>query len=86
MSEEFDDDIHEQLVKAFIEYSRWNDRFERFGYKGSSIRARDYLRQIRKLSAKRFEQILQQREAIHGIPKYKKGYQDQGTTETDDDN
>jgi hypothetical protein len=66
MSEEFNDDTHDKLVKAFIEYSRWNERFERFGYKGSSIEARQALRAVRELATKRRMEILDKRKEIFG--------------------
>jgi len=49
MADDIKDDTHDQLVKAFIEYSRWNERFERYGYYASSIQAREFLRSIRDL-------------------------------------
>lgn len=56
MSDDIKDDIHDRLVKAFIEYSRWNERFERYGYYGSSVQAREFLREIRDLcKARRME-------------------------------
>ncbi len=69
MSEEFDNDTHEQLVKAFIEYSKWNDRFERFGYKGSSVEAREALRAVRELATKRRMEILEKRKQLFGETK-----------------
>jgi hypothetical protein len=66
MSEEFNDDTHDKLVKAFIEYSRWNERFERFGYKGSSIEARQALRAVRELATKRRMEILDKRKDLFG--------------------
>jgi hypothetical protein len=66
MSEEFNDDTHDKLVKAFIEYSRWNERFERFGYKGSSIEARQALRAVRELATKRRMAILDKRKELFG--------------------
>jgi hypothetical protein len=66
MSEEFNDDTHDKLVKAFIEYSRWNERFERFGYKGSSIEARQALRAVRELATKRRMEILDKRKELFG--------------------
>jgi hypothetical protein len=66
MSEEFNDDTHDKLVKAFMEYSKWNERFERFGYKGSSVQAREALRAIRDLSVRRRVEIIEKRNEIHG--------------------
>jgi hypothetical protein len=57
MTDDIKDDTHDQLVKAFIEYSRWNERFERYGYYGSSVQAREFLRSIRELSKKRRMEI-----------------------------
>jgi hypothetical protein len=69
MNDDFDDDTHDKLVKAFMDYCRWNDRFVRFGYKGSSIGAREALRAIRDLSVKRRVEIINRRNEIHGLPK-----------------
>jgi hypothetical protein len=66
MSEEFDNDTHEQLLKAVIDYCRWNDRFERFGYKGSSVEAREALRAVRELATKRRMEILAKRKTLLG--------------------
>jgi hypothetical protein len=57
MTDDIKDDTHDQLVKAFIEYSRWNERFERYGYHGSSVQAREFLRSIRDLCKKRRMEI-----------------------------
>ena len=57
MTDDIKDDTHDELVKAFIEYSRWNERFERYGYYGSSDQAREFLRDIRDLCKKRRMEI-----------------------------
>lgn len=57
MTDDIKDDTHDELVKAFIEYSRWNERFERYGYYGSSVQAREFLRDIRDLCKKRRMEI-----------------------------
>ena len=61
MTDDIKDDTHDRLVKAFIEYSRWNERFERYGYHGSSVQAREFLRDIRVLSTARRIEIQAQR-------------------------
>jgi hypothetical protein len=61
MTDDIKDDTHDMLVKAFIEYSRWNERFERYGYHASSVQAREFLRSIRDLSTKRRKEIQAQR-------------------------
>ena len=61
MTDDIKDDTHDKLVKAFIEYSRWNERFERYGYFGSSQQAREYLRDIRDLCKARRMEIQAQR-------------------------
>lgn len=81
MSEEFDDDTHDKLVKAFMDYCRWNDRFVRFGYKGSSVEAREALRAIRDLSVRRRVEIINKRKEIHGT---KKKAQNQQAKDSDD--
>ena len=57
MTDDIKDDTHDKLVKAFIEYSRWNERFERYGYFASSQQAREYLRDIRDLCKTRRMEI-----------------------------
>lgn len=67
MSDEIQDDTHDQLVKAFIEYSRWNERFERYGYFGSSQQAREYLRAIRDLCKVRRMEIQAKRRQLKEV-------------------
>lgn len=57
MTDDIKDDTHDMLVKAFIEYSRWNERFERYGYHASSVQAREFLRSIRDLCKTRRMEI-----------------------------
>lgn len=66
MNDDFNDETHEKLIQAFMDYCRWNDRFVRFGYKGSSVQAREALRAIRDLSVKRRIEIIEKRNEIHG--------------------
>jgi hypothetical protein len=77
MTDDFDDDTQEKLIKAFVEYSKWNERFERFGYKGSALQARAWLSEIRRMASLRRKEIQAKKNIIHGIG------QDQ--EETDDD-
>jgi hypothetical protein len=65
MSDDIQDDLHDKLVKAFIEYSRWNERFERYGYFESSKRAREALRDIRSLATERRKEISIRRQELH---------------------
>ena len=71
MSEEFDNDTHEELIKAIIAYCRWNDRFERYGYIGSSVEAREALRTVREMATKRRIEILSKRKELIGKTKTK---------------
>lgn len=71
MSDDIQDDTHDRLVKAFIEYSRWNERFERYGYYRSSVEARQHLRAIRDLATVRRKEINVRRKEIHGDKKSK---------------
>jgi hypothetical protein len=64
-------DTNEQLIREFIEYAKWNNRFELHGYKGSALAARNALSKIRKLAQKRFQEIQAKKIEIHGA-------QDQG--------
>jgi hypothetical protein len=71
MSDDIKDDTHDQLVKAFIEYSRWSERFERFGYLASSRQARIHLSKIKELVGTRRKEIQAKRNQIHGNPRSK---------------
>ncbi len=64
MTDDIKDDTHDQLIKAFIEYSRWNERFERYGYYASSVQAREHLRTIRDLCKARRMEIQASRKRI----------------------
>lgn len=74
-----DSDLNEQLIRAFIEYSKWNTRFDLFGYKQSAVNARQALRKIRRLAQARYQEIHKQKVALHGN-------QNEGDEEADDDN
>jgi hypothetical protein len=60
------DDTHDQLIKAMIAYSNNNTEFQLYGYTTSSVRARDALLILHKLSKVRREEILEQRIKMHG--------------------
>jgi carbonic anhydrase len=79
MNNDFKDDTHDTLIKAFMEYSKWNERFERFGYKESAVKARTALRKIRKISTVRYQEIHAKKVEIHGN-------QNEGNEEAIDDN
>jgi len=77
MSDDIQDDTHDKLVKAFIEYSRWNERFERYNYYGSSVQAREALRAIRSLATERRKEIQTKRNELKAQKKAKsKGKKD----------
>lgn len=60
------DDTHDQIIKAMIAYSNNNTEFQIYGYTTSSVRARDALLELHKLSKIRREEILQERIKMHG--------------------
>lgn len=66
MSDDIQDDVHDQLVKAFIKYSEANSRFELFKYKQAAKDARLALLDIAKLAKERRAEIAQLRLEIHG--------------------
>jgi hypothetical protein len=72
-------DTNEQLIREFMEYSKWSTRFELFGYKESAVKARNALSRIRKLAQTRFQEIQAKKIALHGN-------QNEGTEGEDDDN
>lgn len=74
-----DKDINEQLIRQFMEYSKWSTRFELFGYKESAVKARLALTKIRKLAQARYQEIQAKKVAIHGN-------QNEGSEGEDDDN
>jgi len=70
MTEKFDDDdTHAKLILAFLEYSKYNERFETYGYEKSAVRARNALTEIGKLIKTRREEIFQKKTEIHGHPR-----------------
>jgi hypothetical protein len=70
MTERFDDDnTHAKLILAFLEYSKYNERFETYGFNDSSVRARNALTEIGKLIKIRREEIFQKKLEIHGHPR-----------------
>jgi acyl dehydratase len=69
MSDDIKDDTHDELLKAVINYIRWNERFERFGYKGSAIQARNFLSDMRRIAQKRYQEIQAKKIEIHGNQK-----------------
>jgi hypothetical protein len=60
------DDTHDQIIKAMIEYSNNNTEFLIYGFTTSSIRARDALLRLHKLTKIRREEILRDRVKMHG--------------------
>ena len=72
-------DLNEQLIRAFIEYSKWSTRFDLFGYKQSAVNARTALRDIRRIAQARYQEIHRQKVALHGN-------QNQDEEATDNDN
>ena len=66
MSDDIQDDTQDKLIKAFIQYSKWNERFERFGYKASCVNARAWLSEIRRLCTKRRYELQDKKIELHG--------------------
>ena len=67
MTEQFDDDdTHAKIILAFLNYSKYNERFETYGYNESSIHARNALTEIGKLIKTRRDEIFQKKLEIHG--------------------
>lgn len=66
MTDTIKDDIHDQLVKAFMEYSEANSKFELYGYQNSAVNARNSLTKITQLAKVRRQQIWEKRVALHG--------------------
>jgi hypothetical protein len=52
-----DDSTHEQLVKAYLEYFKAHEAFEKRGSYRTHDDSRRWLREIRKLSKLRMEEI-----------------------------
>ena len=72
-------DTNEQLIREFMEYSKWSTRFELFGYKQSAVNARNALSRIRRLAQTRFQEIQAKKVAMYGN-------QNEGDEEASDDN
>jgi hypothetical protein len=70
MSDEIQDDLHDKLLKSFIEYIRYNERFERYGYADSSQKARSSLVEVMRLAKQRRAEIYAKRVDLHGPKKY----------------
>lgn len=70
--------VHELMIQKFIEYSYWNERFERYGYVHSAKMARNALIDIHHLTKQRRAELL---ERSQFITRYKK--RQQGTHSTD---
>jgi hypothetical protein len=54
-------ELHEKLMKAFLEYTKWQERFEYKGSDEAGIKARNALLAIRKLTVPRRREILEER-------------------------
>lgn len=69
MSDNFDDDSHLRLVRAFMEYARHNEQFELEGFNKSAVRARSALLEIQRLIKIRRKEIFDKKVAMHGHPR-----------------
>tara|TARA_Y200000002_G_scaffold127584_1_gene105091 strand:- start:131 stop:337 length:207 start_codon:yes stop_codon:yes gene_type:complete len=65
-----EDDIHDKLIKAYLEYHKANDAFESRCSHRTHASSRRWLREIRSLAKQRMEEI-------HTTFKVKKGQDDQ---------
>ena len=72
-------DLNEQLIRKFIDYSKWSNRFELFGYKEAATKARNCLREIQQLANARYHEIQAKKRELYGNQK-------EGTEEASDDN
>jgi hypothetical protein len=61
--DKFDDGPHELLIRAFIEYFTYNDRFKRRSAFEPSVKARHALSDIRKYATMRRDEIKEIRNA-----------------------
>ena len=52
-----DDDVHDQLTKAYLEYFKANEAFEKRKSHRTHMASRRWLREIRKLSKLRMDEI-----------------------------
>jgi RecJ-like exonuclease len=66
MSDEINNDTHDRLVLAFLEYSEYNTRFMLYGYDSSAVRARSALLEIQRLLKVRRKEIFDKKVEIHG--------------------
>jgi hypothetical protein len=65
-NDEIIDSLHDKLVKAFIDYSIANERFEVYGYIKSQVAARQALMEIHRLSKDRRQELRKQKLEKHG--------------------
>ena len=74
-----DQDLNEQLIRKFIDYSKWSNRFELFGYKEAAVKARNCLREIQQIANARYHEIQAKKHTLYGN-------QNEGNEEDSDDN
>lgn len=72
-------DLNEQLIRKFIDYTKWSNRFELFGYKEAATKARNCLREIQQIANARYHEIQAKKHKLYGD-------QDQGGEEASTDN
>lgn len=60
------DDTHDKILKEFWRYSYWQERFERYGYKGSSVEAKHCLTRLKRLLVQRQREINIKAKELHG--------------------
>lgn len=81
--DDFDDGIHESLIKAFMEYFKHNENFRRKGAFEPSVKARHALSEIRRLAILRREEIFIKREERKKQVKAKKAQKREAQADQD---
>lgn len=70
---EEDDDTHDRLTKAYLEYYRLNDKFRKNLSHRTKFRSRKWLREIERLAKLRKEEIRQSHKKANADKKQRKG-------------
>ena len=64
-----EDDVHDKLTKAYLEYFKENEKFEKFQGKRTMESSRKWLREIRSLAKMRMDEIRTKYDARKEAPK-----------------
>jgi len=65
-------DLDEELINAFQHYFLWKERFYRYHYKASAVKARRYLRRIIEISDLKRRELLDQKKRVEQEQKQRK--------------